>query len=106
MSIFHNEIFAWVPHSIRRTHQRLSFDILNAARNPAMRALPLSALLIALMLSACASRATVPPSKHIAQDGPLRVNSELIRQPTTQGQKNAAPAGADKAAAEVPKKAD
>lgn len=74
-----------------------------------MRALPLSALLVALMLSACASRATVPPSKHIAQEGPLRVNSELIRQPSTSGKNDGAPASADKAAApaaETPKKAD
>lgn len=46
-----------------------------------MRAsLPLTLLLSAL-LAACSTRGDIPPSKHIAQNGPLRVHPGLLGQP-------------------------
>ena len=46
-----------------------------------MRAtLPLTLLLSAL-LAACSTKGDIPPSKHIAQNGPLRVHPGLLGQP-------------------------
>ncbi len=64
-----------------------------------MRAtLPLTLLLSAL-LAACSTKGDIPPSKHIAQNGPLRVHPGLLGQPVPpelQGDMRvaAAPAGA------------
>ena len=64
-----------------------------------MRAtLPLTLLLSAL-LAACSTKGDIPPSKHIAQNGPLRVHPGLLGQPVPPELKGdmrvaAAPAGA------------
>lgn len=46
-----------------------------------MRASLLATLLLSTLLAACASKGTIPPSKHISQSGPLRVHPGLLGQP-------------------------
>lgn len=65
-----------------------------------MRAtLPLTLLLSAL-LAACSTKGDIPPSKHIAQNGPLRVHPGLLGQPVPaelQGEARVAAAAGDSA---------
>ncbi len=65
-----------------------------------MRAtLPLTLLLSAL-LAACSTKGDIPPSKHIAQNGPLRVHPGLLGQPVPaelQGEARVAAATGDSA---------
>lgn len=75
-----------MPASIRHNPagrhpvEKLSFDILLAAEIDMRASFPISLLLVAL-LSACASKKDIPPSKHISQTGALRVHPGLLGQP-------------------------
>lgn len=66
----------------RSIGKRLSL-IIDSARLSPMRSLLPAALLLPLLLAACASQDNLPPSKHISQSGPLKVHPGLRGQPAS-----------------------